>query len=465
MAKERKPGYQTSPREPFTYCMFYLGQNIIWGFIALISTFLTDIGIDAVTAGAVLLIPKLWDAVNDVLFGYIVDRHKFRNGQKFIPWVKIGTSLVGVTTIAIFAIPAGLGKTAKIVWFLIAYVLFDMSYTILDTPSFALSTVMTSNIEERTSIIAGGKLWSMVGGVLATVLIPLVRSRLGWLVSAVAFVVISVAMMIPMTLTVKERQAPAASSNDDPSFREMLQYLKKNRYLIVVLIALLLFGLASVEQTMAIYLGRICLGKESAATLVSAGAAVSVIIVSAVVPALSRRWDKFYVLIVGCIFAVAMDVVSFFVGYGSTTVAIIMIMLKCTGLGFWQVIIYMLIADTVEYGTYKSGTRAAGITFSLQCFVAKLKNALIGSVVLFTLSSVGFIEGENAIQPDGVADGVWKLFNLFPAAGFVVAIVILLAFYKLRSKDVQIMAGYNNGEISREEAEALLGAKYGSPAD
>lgn len=465
MAKEQKIGYQTTPRESRSYWMFYLGQNILWGFVALIATFLTDIGIDAVTASAVLLIPKLWDAVNDVLFGYIVDRYKFKNGQKFIPWVKIGTALVGVTTIAIFAIPAGIGKGAKIAWFLVAYILFDIAYTILDTPAFALSTVMTSNIEERTSIIAGGKLWSMVGGVLATVLIPLVRADWGWFLSALVFIAISVAMMIPMTLTVKERHAPAVKNNEEPSFREMLEYLKKNKYLIVVLVALLLLGLASVEQTMAIYLGRICLGKESAATLVSAGAAVSVIIVSAIVPALSRKWDKFYVLVVGCAFSVVMDIVAYFVGYNSVTLAIIMIMLKCTGLGFWQVIIYMLIADTVEYGTYKSGTRAAGITFSLQCFAAKLKNALIGSVVLFTLSTVGFVEGENAVQPAGVADGVWGLFNLFPAAGFVIAIGLLLAFYKLRSNDVQTMAKYNNGEISREEADALLCEKYGPAAE
>ena len=62
--------------------------------------------------------------------------------------------------------------------------------------------------------------------------------------------------------------------------------------------------------------------------------------------------------------------------------ALIMTTLKCSGLGFWSVVIYMLIADTVEYGTYKTGMRAAGISFSLQTFVAKLKNGLIGSVVL-----------------------------------------------------------------------------------
>jgi Na+/melibiose symporter-like transporter len=96
---------------------------------------------------------------------------------------------------------------------------------------------------------------------------------------------------------------------------------------------------------------------------------------------------------------------------------------------------------------------------------AKLKNALIGSVVLMSLSSVGFVEGENAIQPAGVADGGWGLFCLFPAAGFAIALIILLLFYKLRTRDVKVMSRYNNGEITREEAEALLGEKYGPAGD
>ena len=93
--------------------------------------------------------------------------------------------------------------------------------------------------------------------------------------------------------------------------------------------------------------------------------------------------------------------------------------------------------------------------------MAKLKNGLMGSIVLFSLSAVGFVEGENAIQPAGVDDGVWALFCLFPAVGFAIALVILLVFYKLRTKEVQVMSLYNNGEISKEEAEEVLLEKYG----
>lgn len=465
MKKQRTLGFQTDKRERMAYCLFFLGQNILWGYAGYVETFLTDVGIAAATAAVLLLVPKLWDAVNDVLFGYIVDRHTFKNGQKFIPWVRIGTMAIGITTVALFAIPESVDQSVKIVWFLVAYVLFDISYTILDAPAFAVTMAMTSDVEERTSIIAGGKLWSMVGGVIATVLVPVVRPALGWFAACVVFVAVSVALMVPMLFSVKERCNGAGVQEENPGFREMLNYLKHNKYLFVALIALVLLGISSVEQKMAIYMGRICLGKENLATLVAGGAAVSVIVVSALVPVLAKKWDKFHVLCGGLVFAIVMDIVAYFVGYDNLAVALVMTMLKCSGLGFWQVIIYMLVADTVEYGTYKTGTRAAGISFSLQCFAAKLKNGLIGTVVLLSLSVVGFVEGEAAVQPEGVADGVWALFCLFPAAGFAVALAILLLLYKLRTKDVQVMSRYNNGEIDRSTAEALLSEKYGPAGD
>ena len=463
MGKMDMLAYQTGKKERIAYFLFFLGQNILWGYAGFVETFLTDIGIAAATAAAILLVPKLWDAVNDVIFGYIVDRNTFPNGQKFLPWIRIGTAAVGITTVAMFAIPQDMAQPQKVALFVVAYVLFDISYTVQDTPAFALTTVMTSDVAERSSIIAGGKLWSMVGGVIATVLVPLVRPSLGWFGAWVVFVAVSIGLMIPLLFGAKERRE--AASEEDPSFLQMLRYLKSNKFLIVALVALVILGLANLEQKMAIYAGRICLGQENMATLVAGGAAVSVIAVSAVVPVLFKKWDKFYILCTGLAFAIVMDVVAYFVGYDNLVLAIVMIMLKCTGLGFWSVILYMLVADTVEYGAYKSGTRAAGVTFSLQCFAAKLKNGLMGSMVLMSLSMIGFVEGEHVVQPEGVAGGVWGLFCLFPAAGFLIALVILLLGYKLKTKDVQIMAQFNHGQISREEAEALLAETYGPAGD
>lgn len=462
MGKASREGYIAAPKEHRSYCLFFLGQNILWTFIGFISTFLTDIGIPAARAAAILLVPKIWDAVNDTIFGYIVDRHNFKNGQKFMPWVRIGTAAVGITTVAIFVIPPSLSEAVKVVWFIIAYMLFDVAYTILDAPAFAVTTVMTSNVQERTSIIAGGKLWSMVGAMFATIMIPMVRPVLGWATSSIVFIVVSVILMIPMLINVKERHSETVKAEETPSFKEMLVYLKNNKYLLFVLLALLVLGLSSVEQILSIYLARICFGKESVATIVSACVAVSVIFSSAIIPKLAKKFDKFQVLRFGLAFSLVANILTYFIGYKNLPVAIVFIMLKCVGLAFYQVIIYMLIADTVEYGTYKTGTRAAGISFSLQCFTAKMKNALVNSVALGALAIFGFVEGENAIQPAGVDQGVWKVFCLLPAIGFTLALIELSLAYKLRDKDVQVMSKFNNGEITKDEAEAVLKSRFGS---
>ena len=276
--------FATSKKERVTYCLFFLGQNILWGYAGYVETFLTDIGITAAAAALILLVPKLWDAVNDVLFGYLVDRFTFRNGQRFLPWVRIGTAAIGITTVVLFAVPQSMGQAVKIIWFLAAYILFDICYTVLDAPAYALTTVMTSDVEERTTIIAGGKLWAMVGSVIATLLVPILRPKLGWFAACVVFTAVSVVLMVPMLFAVKERHTDTVSNSGNPGFKEMLRYLKNNRFLIVTLIAMLLLGIASLEQKMAIYMGRICLGQENMATLVAAGASVSVIVVSDVVP-------------------------------------------------------------------------------------------------------------------------------------------------------------------------------------
>lgn len=456
---------QVSKREFVSYCLFFLGQNILWGYAGYIETFLTDIGIAAAKAAALLIIPKLWDAVNDVLFGYILDRYTFKNGEKFRPWIRVGVSAIGITTVALFAIPASMSDSMKIVWFLIAYILFDAAYTVLDSPAYAITTVMTTDVDERSKVIAGGKLWAMVGAVLATVVIPLVRPKLGWFTACIVFVIISLVLMIPLIFNAREKHVETEKAEVSPTLSEMVKYLKTNNFLLIALIAFFLLGLASLEQKMAIYVGRICFGNESVATLVAAGASLSVIVVSAVIPKLFNRWDKFSILVVGLLFSIVMDIVTYFVGFGNLVVALIFITLKCSGLGFWSVIIYMLVADTVEYGAYKSGAKAAGITFSLQTFIAKLKNAVIGSVVLTCLATVGFVEGEGQVQTAEVAKGIWSLFCLFPAIGFAIALLILVPFYKLRTKDVQVMARYNNGEITKDEAENLLKEKYGAAAE
>ena len=73
MAKT-KLNYMTTFSERLSYWTYFVGQNVYYNITAaFISTYLVMQGIDLAKGALVLLIVKIWDAVNDPMFGYIFD--------------------------------------------------------------------------------------------------------------------------------------------------------------------------------------------------------------------------------------------------------------------------------------------------------------------------------------------------------------------------------------------------------
>ena len=112
----------------------------------------------------------------------------------------------------------------------------------------------------------------------------------------------------------------------------------------------------------------------------------------------------------------------------------------------------------VKFG-YKTGIAAPGISFSIQTFSAKLISALSTALGALSLSLIGFVELEGAVQTEGFPDRLWFIFTLVPGCVNFLALP-LLSRYKLRDKYAAIMTRCNNGEISRGEAESLLAGKF-----
>ena len=150
----------------------------------------------------------------------------------------------------------------------------------------------------------------------------------------------------------------------------------------------------------------------------------------------------------------------------------IAVMLRAIPLGIIGVLGFTFTPDCAEYGQYTTGTEAKGITFAIQTFAVKLAAAISGSMGLALLGLFGFktfdgvesFEGLAAIdaisqQSETALNGLWFTYNVVPIIGLVIAFIIW-SFYKLNDKDIQIMAYYNVGKITREEAEAQLSKKY-----
>ncbi len=235
-----------------------------------------------------------------------------------------------------------------------------------------------------------------------------------------------------------------------------------NRYLRITLLLIFIIGVCSIEQVLSLIMARNCLGDESKSSIVTMISGLPVLVVSLLIPMLNRRYDKRTLLIFGLLCGFFGSTASYFAGYGNLTVFIIFSAFKGIGSSFFMVLSYMMIADSVEYGTYKSGVRATGISFALQTFTSKLKAAVIASVALFLLGLFGYDSSlaETAIQSKSVIDGIWTVYNILPAVGNGISALIIIFLYKLRDQDVEIMARCNNGEMQRREADGLLQGRY-----
>ena len=153
--KNNHPEYMTTPKERLSYWTFFVGQNIYYNLTAaFITTYLAMQGIPLAKVGTVLLIVKVWDAVNDPIFGFLFDKIHFKNGQKSLSWLRLTVALFPIVTIGLFSIPGWLSDSAKLWWFGIMYLLWDTLYTLSDVPVYAMLTTMTDNLSERNTLLA-----------------------------------------------------------------------------------------------------------------------------------------------------------------------------------------------------------------------------------------------------------------------------------------------------------------------
>lgn len=143
-------------REKISYGLYFMGQNVFYGLIGYMTTYFTDVGITAALVAIVALITKVWDAINDPIFGMIMDNVNFKKG-KFLPWLRISVIAIPVATILLFTIPTGIPMMAKIIWATLAYMLWDTAYTLCDVPIFGIVTTMTIDQKERISLNSIGR--------------------------------------------------------------------------------------------------------------------------------------------------------------------------------------------------------------------------------------------------------------------------------------------------------------------
>ena len=469
----KHPEYMTTSRERLCYWTYFVGQNIYYNITAaFISTYLAMQGISLAKVAMVLLIVKIWDAVNDPIFGFIFDKVKFKNGLKSLPWLRVAVLLIPIVTIVLFAIPSALSETGKLVWFGVAYLLWDTVYTLTDVPAYAMLNTMTDNLQERNLLLSVNRVFSGAGVLIYGVVLPLLISESVGMSSTMAIAVMSVfsaLTMVPLCVNCKERNYKPGDEEENFTPLQMLSYLKSNKYLLIYYCGYMATDALKTFNAVLLFASFYLFGNSMFAIVLNILNMVPGVFAAMLMPTILKKADKFKTLFWCNIVCIVLGLVIYFTGYDNQGIFLTLTCIRTIPMSIVGILAFMFTPDCAEYGQYKSGISAKGITFAIQTFSVKITGAVSSSLALFLLGLFGWISVEaesfeqlaamNIQQSAAALNGLWIVYALVPVIGMIISAFFYLG-YKLNDKDVQIMAKCNSGEITRDEAKKLLSRNY-----
>ena len=257
-----------------------LASQFIWTFVgSYLTIFYTDIvGFAPIVVSAIMLIARVWDAVNDPMMGAIAERTRSKFGR-FRPYIAFGAPFLAIFSVMTFTNPFGGKSAAGVIWAAAIYIIAGMLYTLVNIPYGALAAVMTEDSDQRnilnTSRNIGMNLGMViVNGVSAGLALKFsgagaeVANGHGYVMVALVYAIIAVPMFLIVFFTSKEVVQPVGEPQPF-SFKDTISNLVKNKYLMIITLVMALqmtafMGRIAVTAFYVIY----CLGSFTMISLI-----------------------------------------------------------------------------------------------------------------------------------------------------------------------------------------------------
>lgn len=444
--------------EKIAYGVGAVGKDMVYMLSAsYILYYYQDImGVSAWAMGIILLIARVFDAFNDPLMGIVVAKTNTRFG-KFRPWLLIGTLTNAVFLVLMFSAPPALNGGGLVAYAAVMYVLWGVTYTMMDIPYWSMIPAFTKAGKEREGLSALARSCAGVGSAIVTIITVLAVSnlgkwfggttdreieRIGYRVFAIVVAVLFVVFTIITCVNVKEKSAVEMKA---VSVKDMFKSLFSNDQAIIMVVSIVLINLSLyITSNLAIYFFKYDFSGperwEGDFTLFNtAGGAFQILAMMALFP-LFRNAIK-----MTTIKMFYMSVCMAFIGYvallgislsGATSIYLLLIpaFLIFSALGMLNVLITVFLANSVDYGEYKNGRRDESVIFSMQTFVVKLASGIAALIASLVLTIFNISSDENAIvqiASDSSRFGLRMCITIIPMILLVVAFFVFKLNYKL----------------------------------
>lgn len=471
MADEKK---YISKKEFLSFAAGSLGQGMVY---SIMSSYISDfyLNILRVTPLFVLflmLLARVWDAINDPIMGMIADRLNPKHG-KFRTYLILTPVPIAILTFLLFFAP-DISDTAKMVYAAVTYVAWGMIYTMSDVPFWGLPNAMTPNPAERGNLISISRTTNGVGSALPMaifMLLGFILPSLGlsglelektkYMTIAIIASVLGNLLFVNVYFHAKERVPiphPPARDKKQPGALKLLFTCKP--MMLVVAMGVLSSG-RYMYQAGAIHAARYAFytgpalegltaaAKEAAiqqsisliSTVFAVATAAGMFGTMLLMPKLMKRFSYRSILISTCLIGFVSSMIMFFIGYDHFWACVPFLVLSCIPCGSINVLTYAMVGDCLDYMEWSTGRRETGLGSACQSFVAKLGNAMATSfivlmyiIVKLDLNTIGVSYTPNPLEmAPNVRSGIFMIVSLIPAISLLLC-TIPMFFYDLTEK-------------------------------
>lgn len=416
-------------KEKIAYGLGDTASNIVFQTVMMfLLIFYTDVvGLSPALVGTMFLVVRIFDAVTDPLMGAITDRTQTRWGQfrPYLLWLAIPFGLISVLA---FTTP-DFSETNKIIYAFVTYTLLMVAYTAINIPYCALGGVLTADPKERVSVQSYRFVFAMLGGlIVASGTMPLVEffgqgdNAKGYQLTIAGMSLLGVIMFLTCFAGTKQRLAPPVGQR--PSFKEAFSTLWQNDQARILCAAGLFLLTGQVLRfTLAVYYVKYFLGREDLVTSFMTLGVLGSLVGCALAHYVAQYFCKIKAYISLQLIASAICALSFFIPSDQIVVAFVAFILWKFFLDMATPLLWAKMADTIDYGQWKTGVRVTGMVYSAVVFFIKLGIAVGGALAGWALAYYGY--QADVAQTEATKQGILISFTIFPAIGSVIVAWIM----------------------------------------
>ncbi len=455
------------------YAMGDMGCNFSFQLITTYMQlfYLQYIGIKSTDYAVIILISKLWDAINDVLIGNLVDTKRIGKKSKYMPWIILGGATLVIFNVMIFAPVKDFDYWAKYVWCLVSYCLWSVAYTMVNVPYGSLHSVITDDPQQRTSLST----FRSIGAALPAIIVMMVLPNIVYeksvnsvgeevevlkgetlLPVAIVLSVIAFFVLWGTTKLVKERVTREETGENVTGAKAFFSAFKSfftNRAMVGATIATIA-QVAFFNSTMSLnnMVFQYFFNDTSKIMLAMVGSYAPMIIMMALVGKLTSKFGKKAVCAVSTLIGSIAALVFVFLPLEPNSAGIIfyIIALMFINVGgcTFQITVWAIIADCIEMSYRKTKKSEEGSLYALYSFFRKLSQGIGQAVVSLGLAAIGFVEGNGVVQPDGFGTSVKNLYIILLCVGSVIAFLAIQFVYNIGKKEEE---AFKNEGVSVKE--------------